>query len=272
MLITGAYELTPPQCTCRADLSGSPDAPSLAISANCSAPGLDDISLTAGIDINAATPLGTYPDAGGYLEVGNSSDPVPIQLEGKGTCTVNLQAFAPATRGGLTAHVTCSDLEDSYEQKHVGVTAEIALLPAAAEPPGDAGFDAPGAPSSVDGGPQSTCSMKVTGAYSMQAVDTAPSVWDANVQCDIQGTDLEAMMVVGSGSSPGWLWLRGRAWCDGSCTSQYGGACALTATRNDGVTGGRFTGSFECPALVAADATQVAVSASLDAVIGSPPQ
>jgi hypothetical protein len=46
----------------------------------------------------------------------------------------------------------------------------------------------------------------------------------------------------------------------------------VATIRDDGVVGGRFIGSLECPELVAPDATRLAVSATFDAIISVPPQ
>jgi len=46
----------------------------------------------------------------------------------------------------------------------------------------------------------------------------------------------------------------------------------VTASRNDDAVGGVFVGGFECPELVAADATRLSVSATIDGIISAPPQ
>jgi hypothetical protein len=277
MQITGAFDLSP-QCTCYADLSGTPEAGTLTMVMDCRTPDHQYIPFQMSIDVDASTPPGAYPSTNQVLEIEDWGDadasaatlPAFYSTGAPGLCTMTLDTFAPATRGGLAAHVACPGFKDFEDgTKKIDLSVDI-RMPEASDTL-DGGPDAAG-PTGTDAG-ANTCRMSVTGAYTTvaplagEAVVFASGLPDVYASCSIQQGELQL-----SGSSTGLLQVAGRSWCEGSCTSEYGGACTTTASHDDGTVGGTFIGGFECPELVAADGTTLAVSATIDGIISAAPQ
>jgi hypothetical protein len=150
----------------------------------------------------------------------------------------------------------------------------------------DAGLvDGTGAPGSGDGGPGSTCSLTVTGAYAADAAVGAGSVTEflspgssssvQSIGCQVLAGDIEYSVTIDVPQGPiGFATLWGDTWCSPSCGIDYASAsstCTWTVVRNDGVQGGRFVGSFACSDLTAFDGSQIAYSGTVDAVIEPQP-
>jgi hypothetical protein len=216
---------------------------------------------------------------------------------GRETCTFVVDRFAPATRGGMSAHFTCASLPiEAYEYTSdtasIAITGSIDLPAVAPDAPAvtyDAGFYEPPDPAIADGGAP-TCTMSVTGEYDASSTsgsgfvmvgDPDSSVTDL-LECAItvNGVSYDFSAVLGDGGmQETGLGLSGASWCTAGCTIDYGPSapCTIAVTENQGV-GGSFVGSVSCGPLFvqgagdAGAAAEVRVTASINAQVSPLPE
>jgi hypothetical protein len=251
---------------------------------SCTVTASDGSSAT--LVFGSAEPVGaaSFPDAG----VGTLSLPAYFQAwcppgnqscvwtspnynawsTGDTLCSLQVDAFAPTTRGGLQASLSCPDLvmDDQGTQTHISISGLIDMPPAAdASPaPADAG----------DGGIVPTsCHAWATGQYTMSS--SGDGYWiDGNdyLVCEVSAGGIAYEVGIGGPGAPdngaAWIGLSGTTWCASGCGIDYLGqasACTVDILLDEGV-GRRFVANFDCPSLTAADGTSVALGGHVDGI------
>jgi hypothetical protein len=183
-------------------------------------------------------------------------------------CTLQLDTFAPKTRGGLQASLACPDLvmDDQGTETHVSISGFIDMPPAA---------DAPPAPADAgDGGIAPTsCHAWATGQYTMSAY--GDGYWlDGNdyLVCEVSAGGIAYEVGINGPGDPyngaAWVGLDGATWCASGCEIDYSGqasACTVDILLDEGI-GGRFVADFDCPNLTATDGTSLALGGHVDGI------
>lgn len=181
-------------------------------------------------------------------------------------CSLELNTFAPETRGGLQASLSCPDLvmDNQGTETHIAISGLIDMPPAKDAQPAlaDAGGIAP-----------TSCHAWATGQYTMSAY--GDGYWiDGNDYLVCEVTAGGIAYEVGS-NGPGdpsngaaWVGLDGNTWCASGCDIDYLGqasACTVDILIDEGI-GGRFVADFDCPSLTATDGTILALGGHVDGI------
>jgi hypothetical protein len=197
-----------------------------------------------------------------------SPDDYNYWTTGDTLCNLGLDTFAPMTRGGLQASLSCPDLVmvDQGTETHISISGLIDMPPAA---------DAPLAPADVgDGGIASkSCHAWATGQYTMSAY--GDGYWiDGNdyLVCDVSAGGIAYEVGINGPGGPyngaAGVGLDGATWCASGCEIDYlsqAPACTVDILLDEGV-GGRFVADFDCPSLTASDGTSLAVGGHVDGI------
>jgi hypothetical protein len=292
--VTGAVRT---RATCTASAYPYSDPSTLYIELDCTDAATGGLTVRFLTGIGASTSPGDVLSPGGAIvNAGVTSGYQTFYAEGSyedgpddgGKCSLTVDSYDPRQRDGLSARFVCDGLVNNVSNPptSIGITGAIVLAPASADPPMfDAGtLGGVGVPDAGDGGPPSTCTLTVTGAYDLDAAAGAGSVREflsagspssvAGIECLVIAGGIEYSVAVHAPTSPGSATLSGNTWCSPNCGLYYTSAsatCTWTTSRNDGVEGGRFVASFACFDLTAFDGSQIAFSGTIDAVIEPQP-
>jgi hypothetical protein len=256
--IAGAYDAGTSQATAFGDLEQS------SAGFECSWR-QGQASVTASVGFPYPVALGLQAGATANVDVAQPGGAASFS----GACTVDVLAFAPATRGGMSARLSCPSLSGDGDLTGSSFFGSVSMdatvdLPPAQEAYGDAGTNADAGDASA------SCTMDVHGAY-----DASGSGEGDNLGClvSVEGTSyyVEPFGPAGAASSER-MEITGNSWCTSCLARYYGGpACTYVTILDEGVRG-RFVATYDCEGLRAGDGSLVGASGKIDGIHEPPPE
>ena len=232
---------------------------------------------------------GTY--SGGSAELDLSCLGCP-DWGGFSACTLTLDTFSPADRGGMSGSFSCDSVPNTnapppgVSPPTIGISGSFDFAPpdtqATAPPANDAG-----APP-YDGDPTS-CTMHVTGGSGAYDAETAGDGWayDGTISCEGTVDGVYYSLVFGGGAfgndggiaaPPPALDIEGPGFCTPRCDASYvsGGPCSLFLLVDSERDGGPFQATFDCEGFAVvgvplnAPSDAIRVTGTIDGVLRAP--
>jgi hypothetical protein len=224
-------------------------------------------SVTVSVAFPDAPSLGLHATTDAYVDIAQPGGAAGFS----GSCTVDVLAFAPASKGGMRARLSCPSLSGDGDLTGTSFFGTVSVsatvdLPPARPPERDAG-ETPDADAAAA---KPTCTMAVHGAY-----EASGSGEGDNDGClvSVAGTSfyVEPFAPAGPPTSER-MEVSGDSWCT-SCLARYyaAPACTYSIILDEGVRG-RFVATYDCEGLVAGDGSVVGASGSIDGVHQPPPE
>jgi hypothetical protein len=186
------------------------------------------------------------------------------------TCTIDLDTFAPATRGGMTGSFSCpqipiDDPEDPNDMQAVAVQGTFVFPPPGEGEVADAGPDA-------DAGPP-TCTMTVSAPFATGAMPGEGEAISGMAECTAtaSGVTFSLEAPIDAMVEGGQIIASGASFCSAGCTEVYVPTtpCDVHVIEDQGV-GGHFAAQVVCHGMVldgyGAGTEEIDVIADIDGI------